>query len=114
MIPEQARQHMRQLHDELLVAEAAQVAEGWRFLTIDGITVESEGDLDLYELVLFAFDEAVGSRQSRYASTSSQLTLGIRGEDADQRIDELRRRVAEINPPSPWSGRRWQIRDGAR
>jgi hypothetical protein len=114
MTPEQAWQQVRQLQDDLLVAEAAQVAEGWRFLTVDGITAESEQDLHLYEQVLFAFDEAASGHESRYASTSSQLTLGIRGQDAGQRIAELRCRVAALNPPGFWSGQRWQIRDGAR
>lgn len=85
-----------QLHDELLVAEAAQLAAGWRFVITDGIAIECADDLELYERVLFAFHEAARSRENRHASTSSRLTLGIRGEDADQHIAALRVRLDVI------------------
>jgi hypothetical protein len=114
MTPEDARRPLRRLQDELLVAEAAQLAAGWRFVTIEGIAIECEADLELYEQVLFAFDEAARGRENRYASMSDRLTLGIRGADADQRIAALRARLAGLNPTDPWSGRRWEIRDGAR
>jgi hypothetical protein len=113
MTPEDARQYAQQLQDQLLVAEAAQLAAGWRFVTIDGIAVGCEEDLELYEQVLFAFDEVARGRESRHASTSSRLTLGIRGEDADQRIAGLWGCIDALNPRDPWSGRRWEVRDDA-
>ena len=114
MTSEDDRQYAQQRQDQLLVAEAAQLAAGWRFVTVDGIAVECEEDLELYEQVLFAFDEVARGRESRHASTSSRLALGIRSQDADQRIAGLRGRIDALNPRDPWSGRRWEIRDGAR
>jgi hypothetical protein len=114
MISDETRERPPRLDDELLVAEAELAAAGWRFVTIDGLTVESETDLDLYEEALFAFDAAAGSRQSCHASSSSRLTFGIRGADAQERVKALRARLEELNPPGICGGRRWQIRDGGR
>jgi hypothetical protein len=113
MTPEEARQRAQRTADELLIAEAEMAAAGWRFITVDGLTVESEADLDLYEQVLSAFDEAASGRQGRHASTSSRLTLGIRGEDAEDRI-MAQARLAELNPPGAWGASRWEVRDGLR
>lgn len=109
MTPGQARQHARRLNEQLLMAEAA----GWRFVTIDGITTESEAGLQLYEQVLYAFEDAAG-RERRYASTCSRLTFGIRSDDAGQCIALLRARLAELNPPGARGGHRWDIRGGTR
>ena len=113
---DQARQHARRLDDELVVAEAAYLAAGWRFLTSEGLTVDCEADLETCNEVLCAFDEAAAGREHRSATTSSRLTPGIRGADAEQRIAALRARLAALNPPDAWSPpvRRWEIRDGAR
>lgn len=110
----QAVQLVSRLHDDALVAEAALVAAGWRFLTVDGLTVDSQADLDRYEQVLAAFDDAAAGRERRHQSTSSCLTVGIRGPDAEQRIAWLRERIAELNPASFWGGRQWDLRDAAR
>jgi hypothetical protein len=112
---DQARQQPRRAGDEL-VAEAAYLAAGWRFLTIDGLTVDCEADLETYNEVLCAFDEAAAGREHRYAATSSRLTLGICGAGAEQRIAALRARLAALNPSDAWSpsARRWEIRDGGR
>lgn len=114
MTPEQALRLRRQLQDDALAAEAAQLATGWRFLTIEGITIECDADLELYEQVLTAFREAADGVENRRVSASSRLTLGVRGAGAEQRIADLRTRLEPLNPPEPWSGRRWQVRDGAR
>ena len=114
MTPEEARRHAQGLQDELLAAEAEQLATGWRFVTIDGLTIDCEADLERYEQVLSAFDEAAAGCERRHASTSSRLTLGIRGAGAGQRIAALRARLDALNPPGVWSACRWEIRDGAR
>jgi hypothetical protein len=114
MTPDQARQHARQLQEQLLNTEAAHLAAGWRFVTVDGLAIESETDLDRYEQALSAFDEAAAGHQSRHMSSSSRVTFGIRGDDAEQQIAVLRARLEKLNPPGPWGPRRWEIRVGAR
>ncbi len=63
MTPDQARKRTRRLDRDLLVAEAEQAAVGWMYLTVEGIDIESEPDLERYlrALELDAFGE-VGRR----------------------------------------------------
>ena len=84
MTPDQARQRARRLEQDLLVAEAEQAALGWMYLTVEGIDIESEPDLERYLRALDAFDKAAAGRESRYYSSSSCLTFGIRGKAAGQ------------------------------
>jgi hypothetical protein len=122
MTPDQARQRARQLEQDLLVAEAEQAALGWMYLTVEGIVIESEPDLERYLCALDAFGEVAAGRQCRYCSTSCCLTFGIRGEaagqatrgeDASARIAVLHARLDALNPQGLF-GPRWDIRDGAR
>ena len=122
MTPDQARQRARRLEQDLLVAEAEQAALGWMYLTVEGIDIESEPDLERYLRALDAFGEVAAGRQCRYCSTSSRLTFGIRGEaagqstrgeDASARIAVLHARLDALNPQGLF-GARWDIRDGAR
>ena len=122
MTPDQARQRARRLEQDLLVAEAEQAALGWMYLTVDGIVIESEPDLERYLCALDAFGEVAAGRQCRYRATSSRLTFGIRGEaagestrgeDASERIAVLHARLDALNP-SGLFGAQWDIRDGAR
>lgn len=114
MTPEEAREESRRACDRLLVMEAQLIAGGYRHLTIDGITLEDQDDMDLHDRVLTVFQEIVGDRSGHRFGTSSTLTLGIQGDDADERIADLRQAVEELNPPGCWGGQRWEIRDGAR
>ena len=66
------------------MAEAEQAALGWMYLTIEGIDIGSEDDLERYLRALDAFDKAAAGRESRYYSSSSCLTFGIRGKAARQ------------------------------
>ena len=84
MTPDQARELARGLVRRLLVAEAEQAAAGWAYLTVDGCVIESEADLERYQQLLEAFDQAAAGRQSRYYSSSSGLTFAIRGEACGQ------------------------------
>jgi hypothetical protein len=122
MTPDQARRRARRMEQDLLVAEAEQAAFGWMYLTVEGIDIESEPDLERYLRALDAFGEVAAGRQCRYRSTSSCLTFGIRGEaagqttrgeDASERIAVLHARLDALNP-SGLFGARWDIRDGAR
>ena len=121
MTPDQARQRAR-LEQDLLVAEAEQAALGWMYLTVEGIVIESEPDLERYLRALDAFDKAAAGRESRYYSSSSCLTFGIRGEAAGKttRADDALRRIAVLHArldalnPQGLFGARWDIRDGAR
>ena len=122
MTSDQARQRARRLEQDLLVAEAEQAALGWAYLTVEGIDVDSEPDLERYLRALDAFGEVAAGRQCRYRSTSSCLTFGVRGEaagqstrgeDASARIAVLHARLDALNP-SGLFGPRWDIRDGAR
>ncbi len=122
MTPDQARQRARWLEQDLLVAEAEQAALGWMYLTVEGIDIESEDVLERYLRALDAFDKAAAGRESRYYSSSSCLTFGIRGKAAGQtaRADDALRRIAVLHArldalnPQGLSGARWDIRDGAR
>jgi len=114
MTPEEARRHAQRLQDELLAAEAEQLAAGWRFVTIDGLTIDCEADLERYEQVLSAFDETAAGCERRRAKHLIP---------ADPRYPRRRRRAAHRgararldapNPPGVWSACRWEIRDGAR
>ena len=122
MTSDQARQRARRLEQDLLVAEAEQAALGWMYLTVEGIVVESEPDLERYLRALDAFGAVAAGRECRYCSTSSCLTFGIRGEaagestrgeDASARIAVLHARLDALNPLGLF-GARWDIRDGAR
>ena len=122
MTPDQARRRARRLEQDLLVAEAEQAALGWMYLTVEGIDIESEPDLEHYLRALDAFGEVAAGRQCRYCSTSSRLTFGIqgeaagqttRGEDASDRIAVLHARLDALNPQGLF-GAQWDIRDGAR
>jgi hypothetical protein len=121
MIPDQARQRAR-LEQDLLVAEAEQAALGWMYLTVEGIVIDSEPDLERYLQALDAFGEVAAGQECRYCSTSSRLTFGIRGEaagqttrgeDAGARIAVLHARLDALNSRGLF-GARWDIRDGAR
>ena len=110
------------MEQDLLVAEAEQAALGWMYLTVEGIDVDSEPDLERYLCALEAFGEVAAGRGSRYCSTSCCLTFGIRGEaagestrgeDASERIAVLHARLDTLNPQGLF-GARWDIRDGAR
>jgi hypothetical protein len=115
MNPDQAREKYRQLEARILASEAEMIAAGWRFLTVDGITVESEEDLRLLEQVLDAYDTAgAGIPERRHMSTHSRMTFGLRGPGAEAGIAALRARLDKLNPPSYWEGHRWEIRDGYR
>ena len=115
MTPDQARQRARRLEQDLLVAEAEQAALGWMYLTVEGIDIGSEDDLERYLRALDAFDKAAAGRENRYYSSSSCLTFGIRGEaagqstrgeDASERIAVLHARLDALNP-SGLFGPRW-------
>ena len=122
MTPDQARQRARRREQDLLVAEAEQAALGWTYLTVEGIDIESEPGLERYLRALDAFDKAAAGRESRYYSSSSCLTFGIRGKAAGQttRADDALRRIAVLHArldalnPQGLFGARWDIRDGAR
>ncbi len=62
MTPDQARQRARRLEQDLLVAEAEQAALGWMYLTVDGIDIDSEPDLERYLRALDAFGEVAARR----------------------------------------------------
>jgi predicted hotdog family 3-hydroxylacyl-ACP dehydratase len=115
MTPEEARDAARRLQDDHLVAEAASVAEGWRFLTVDGLAAEDQAGMDLYDQAVAVFREVVGTgRQGRHFGTSSGMTFGIRSGDAEQCIHDLRQRLEALNPPWATGGQRWTLRDGMR
>lgn len=97
-----------------LMAEVEEVARGWRMLTIDHLTIDSPEGAALYEQVMDLFAEMATGRECRQHATSSSLTLGICGPNAEERIDRLRTRLDDLNPPSFWGGHQWEIRDGAR
>ena len=122
MTPDQARQRAHRMEQDLLVAEAEQAALGWMYLTVEGIDIDSEPDLERYLWALDAFGEVAAGRQCRYCGTSCCLTFGIRGEaagqstrgeDASARIAVLHARLDTLNPQGLF-GPRWDIRDGAR
>ena len=69
MTPDQARR----LEQDLLVPEAEQAALRWMYLTVEGIDIGSEDDLERYLRTLDAFDKAAAGRESRYYSSSSAL-----------------------------------------
>ncbi|PRY01031.1 hypothetical protein [Allonocardiopsis opalescens] len=100
--------------DDLLIAEADQIAGGWRFVTVEGIIVDTARELELYEQVLEIFDQVAGSRPARHSATPTRLTLAVWGPDAQERADELIRRVRALNPQRLWGGFQWEIRDSAR
>lgn len=104
-----------QLRSEvLLVTEAHEVAEGWRFLTVDNLAPNGHADALLYEKALDAFDLAAGTRECRHRGRVHGLTFGIRGDHAEQRIAWLRRRLEDLKPPALPGFGTWDIRDGAR
>ena len=47
-----------------------QAALGWMYLTVEGIDIESEPDLERYLRALDAFGEVAAGRQCRYCRTS--------------------------------------------
>ncbi|WP_042429690.1 hypothetical protein [Streptacidiphilus anmyonensis] len=100
--------------ERLLVAEAHDVADGWRFLTVDNLAPDGRADALLYEKALDAFDLAAGTRECRHRGRLHGLTFGIRGDHADQRIAWLRRRLEALRPPALPGFGTWVIRDGAR
>ena len=55
------------MEQDLLVAEAEQAALGWMYLTVEGIDVDSEPDLERYLCALEAFGEVAAGRGSRYS-----------------------------------------------
>jgi hypothetical protein len=118
MTPDQARE----LDRRLLVAEAEQAAAGWAYLTVDGCVIESEADLERYQQLLETFDKAAAGWESRYYSSSSCLTFGIRGKACGEttRADDALRRMAilharlDVLNPCGMFGPQWDIRDGAR
>jgi hypothetical protein len=57
-------------------------------------------------------DAAAGISAPQYLSTSSRVTSGLRGPEAQQRVATLRARLEELNPPSRQD--RWEVRDGHR
>ncbi len=77
--------------------------------------------------MLEAFDKVAAGRESRYSSTSSCLTFGIRtfgirgeacgetarADDALRRMAILHARLDVLNPCGMF-GPQWDIRDGAR
>lgn len=101
------------IHGQLAAMEAEARAQGWRFLTVVGVVTDDPHDADLYQQVIRAHTEAAGDRPMRYYGNSSSLTMGIRGDDAQQRIEELRTRLEQMNPPSwPPGTHRWSIEGG--
>jgi hypothetical protein len=115
MTPEEARRVARRLQDAALVAEAESVAEGWHFLTVEGIATEDQPSTDLYDQAITVFREVVGTgRQGRHFGTSSGVTFGIRSADAEERIQLLRERLDMLNPTGFAGGRRWTLREGMR
>ena len=69
MTPDQARRLARLLEQDLLVAEAEQAALGWMYLTVEGIDIDSEPDLERYLRAVDAFGEVAAGREGRYCST---------------------------------------------
>ena len=63
MTPDQARQRARRLEQDLLVAEAEQAALGWMYLTVEGIDIKSEPDLERYLRAVDAFGEVAAGRE---------------------------------------------------
>ena len=61
----------RGLDRDLLVAEAEQAAPGWMYLTVEGIDIESEPDLERYLRALDAFSEVAAGRECRYCGTAA-------------------------------------------
>lgn len=102
------------LAEQLLVAEAGDVARGWRFLTVDNLAPHGNADALLYERVLDTFDEAAGERECRHRGRRNGITFGIRGEGAERRIAWLRTRLENLKPPHLPDYGSWDIRDGAR
>ena len=96
------------------MAEAEQAALGWMYLTVEGIVIESEPDLERYPCALDAFGEVAAGRECRYRATSCCLTFGIRGEaagqtargeeDASARIAVLHARPGRAEPIGPVRG----------
>ena len=121
MTPDQARKRARRLEQDLLVAEAEQAALGWMYLTVEGIDIDSEPDLERYLRALDAFGEVAAGRDadtavlrpaSRSAIRGEAAGQSTRGEDASARIAVLHARLDALNPQGLY-GARWDIRDGA-
>ncbi|WP_042374506.1 hypothetical protein [Streptacidiphilus neutrinimicus] len=111
MTPEDDAQR---LAEQLIVAEAGDVARGWRFLTVDNLAPRGSADARLYERVLDTFDEAAGDRECRHRGRRNGITFGIRGECAERRIAWLHARLEKLKPPHLPGCGTWDIRDGAR
>lgn len=100
--------------ERLIVAEAGDIARGWRFLTVNNLAPNGHADALLYERLLDTFDEAGGVRECRHHGRRNSLTFGIRGKDAEQRIAWLYARLDKLKPPEQPGRGSWDIRDGAR
>ncbi|MEY9874472.1 hypothetical protein ABH931_003972 [Streptacidiphilus sp. MAP12-33] len=100
--------------EELIVAEAGDVARGWHFLTVDNLAPQGNADALLYEKVLDSFDEAAGDRECRHRGRRNGITFGIRGAGAERRIAWLHARLEKLKPPRLPGDGSWDIREGAR
>ncbi len=96
------------------MAEAGDVARGWRFLTVGYLAPHGKADALLYERVLDTFDEAAGDRECGHRGRRNGITFGIRGEGAERRIAWLQARLEMLKPPRLPDSGSWDIRDGAR
>ncbi|WP_157597151.1 hypothetical protein [Streptacidiphilus rugosus] len=100
--------------EQLIAAEAGDIARGWRFLTVDNLAPCGNEDALLYERVLDTFDEAAGDRECRNRGRRNSITFGIRGAGAERRIAWLRAHLEKLKPPQLPGCDSWDIRDGAR
>ncbi|MCZ7537271.1 MAG: hypothetical protein M5T61_16090 [Acidimicrobiia bacterium] len=80
----------RQLHDDLLVWEAHELAHGHRHLTVvhgAANTLEDSRDLDgFYDTIR---DLAARSSWARVRGTGDYVTITVRGADAEEQITRL-------------------------
>lgn len=88
--PTTSTERRRQLHDDLLVWEAQELAHGYRHLTVvhgHARTLEESRDLDgFYETIR---DLAATSSWARVRGTGDYVTITVRGADADEQITRL-------------------------
>jgi hypothetical protein len=85
MSPDQARQRARRLEQDLLVAEAAQAALGWMYLTVEGIDIDSEPA------------RGIASPTLSRSPAPAPRTTSARSAAAPERLPR-RRRVADVWP----------------
>lgn len=106
---------------QVLLAEAGQAALGWAYLTVSGIAVDTQADLERYHRALDVFEEVAAGRERRHYEGADYVTFAVRGqsclgrlraEDADWVIAELYDQMNRLKPPARRPGS-WQIQASA-